>query len=517
MPTPKRTRDAVASALWPASLQPATFQMIEDAQALGVEVPEHTPGFAHKSKQRRRAAEQKLYAYLRAQLAKHAPANKRKAPRSSALLESERDAAALNQSWLAEPRHDFQAAVVVVGNGLVVRGTDKRPYVQRPDGTTAALKVVKGMKGKWFSYHLPETLTGCERLAPDEAGAELQLVAAHVRVGDQLALHGRTVARLRVLFVRCGAAWPRAPDRRSAHLVYELADGLVEVVTSRPGWMAIVVGCYANDVHSTPWIQSEVNAARCRAATVVKAVAYTQRDAATLLANRGYSSASTNRAAVETAKAVEFAALGTLDAAGDDSVLAAARALGTCYAEAAARGELVDDECVNALYWPLGWAIRGEKQRRGANYNRVNMPFESKTWPYLRLTTYDNKQKQVLPLAGKALAALGVVLGAASRSLACAMPEVLVHAYDAVGGPGWGSKFAAVPMHLQAVGRGASGTDAPAAQGLSCTQVGVRMSPGPGDVYEPTARHRDKHDFKSKGHAVQAQSCGRAVIVYVSV
>jgi hypothetical protein len=50
MPTPKRARDAVASALWPASLRPAILQKIEDAQALGIEVPEHTPGLTHSSK-----------------------------------------------------------------------------------------------------------------------------------------------------------------------------------------------------------------------------------------------------------------------------------------------------------------------------------------------------------------------------------------------------------------------------------------------------------------------------------
>ena len=279
------------------------------------------------------------------------------------------------------------------------------------------------------------------------------------------------------------------------------------MVTSHPDFMTISIADYTGAVHSNPWIDEEMSGEAMTAPTVVKLVAYTQKQLSTLVNDKNYAETALRRY-VEEAKEKELCAMRKVEPL-DASIDEAGALLAATYEQLRPRTKepkLVRDETVNAHYFPPGMGIRGQGQHAHERCRPILLLDESRTFPYLRNSTYDARTQSVYPLSAEVLRAAGVVLGAAAEALALASPEVLVAGRRAVGAHMWGDSFCAVPVHLQG-GR--------EMRAIHCAQLGLRIADGSHGErrgFMPTARHADAGDV-SKKEAGDAQG----IIVYLPV
>lgn len=154
---------------------------------------------------------------------------------------------------------------------------EARKGVARSDGSFAAFTrgptVNGGSRAKSLApyyYHNEETLLGALLVEPDIGGPDVQLIEVFDGTGSRRA---RKLG-LRVVYVRMRSSSPAcmAAMARSAHLIYEVAGRVVEIVTSNIDWAACVVGQYDKDVHSTPKLGGDGEEAMGRPTCVHKCV-----------------------------------------------------------------------------------------------------------------------------------------------------------------------------------------------------------------------------------------------------
>ena len=276
--------------------------------------------------------------------------------------------------------------------------------------------------------------------------------------------------------------------RRLVVCRYELDEAILEVVTSNPQFMAIIVADFTDAVHSTPWIEDEISGdATGQAPAVVKLVCYTQSQLAALMNTSKYGERASLRTHIEEAKGAELRALRAVEPLRASVAEAGERLLAAyeCIMPRTTEPKLVYDQSVNTHYFPLGFGIRGQGRRAHERCRPLQLHSEARTFAYLRNSTYNASTSTVYDQTSDVLSAAGVVLAAAAKTLAVTCPEVLVAGQCAVGAPSWGDSFCAVPVHLQ----GGS-----AVRAIHCAQFGVRVcdaSHGQPKGFMPTARHVD--------------------------
>jgi hypothetical protein len=330
------------------------------------------------------------------------------------------------------------------------------------------------------------------------AGADVQSHAIY-------RLEGRKkVQALSVVFKRVGGAG--TADRagcRSAHLVYELSNNgcLVEVETSWAGWMTVLRGAFAQDVHSTPDIATErgIDGWLISNVEVVKLVCYTQQPMATFLGNPTYYECASNCAAVLDATAKEVEAL---EAAAEVEWPAGAETLGVleaasivrdAYMEAAREGAgvkgLSKDEKTGTRYLPKGWCQMGQQ-----SHTAIKLPHAiDRRGPYLHSHLYSHVDGKLHQVAQHSMRAEGVILGHAAAALRLTFPSTLVDAFEAIGGRRWNGRFTYPPVEFQAPSARLTSDHVSELRlpfrALHYAQVGIRLACGnPLDGHVPKTR-----------------------------
>lgn len=352
---------------------------------------------------------------------------------------------------------------------------------------------------KPYKFYGEVALRKALRVAPDLKGADEQLCV--------VTLAGAT--RLRVVFARFKPRTDKKPEElmRAAHLIYELDGKLIEVVTSTEGWATFVFGDYPHDFHSTPDIAPDEGCA------VHKLVIYTPTQLSTRLKDWGKAELDERKAILEH-MAPQLKALAAVPAwptsrgaALDVAAVLQEHERGWC---AVPDEKFEFDEHVNSYYLPCGWA---EQLQGGDKTDEMYTPAELPSGKrvrltYLRKTTWDNKQGELVDSTKALATTAGALLGWAANKIVNQCPDVLMAGHMACAVREWDGKFCWPPIHTMHAVNGGKRTFT---RGMYGAQVGLRRA-GCATVvggkkahagHAPIARHKDRADKKQSVDKVE--------------